>query len=181
SRRDGGNSASLATLVRDVQDFIDHIAATYEIATEDMAIIAQSVGAVLVATWAHDYAPRIRCLVLASPAFKVKLYVPFARSLLKLRYALFGHFFVDSYVKARFLTHDPDRVASYEADPLITRPIAVNTLLQLYEAGARIVADARAITVPTQLLISGADWVVDAEIQHRFYERLGAPPKRSEH
>ena len=30
-------------------------------------------------TWAHDYAPKIRCMVLASPAFKVKLYVPFAR------------------------------------------------------------------------------------------------------
>ena len=42
-------------------------------------MIAQSVGAVLVATWIHDYAPAIRGLVLASPAFKVKLYVPLAR------------------------------------------------------------------------------------------------------
>jgi len=177
SRGEVGNSAALATSVRDVQDFIDHIATTDEIATEDFAIVAQSVGAVLVAAWTHDYAPRIRCLVLASPAFRVKLYVPFARSLLKLRYALFGHFFVNSYVKARFLTHDVERVASYDADPLITGPIAVNILLQLYEAGARIVADARAIVVPTQLLISGADWVVDPTVQHRFYERLGTPTK----
>ena len=50
------------------------------IAAEDIAVVAQSVGAVLVAAWAHDYAPNIRCLVLASPAFKVKLYVPFART-----------------------------------------------------------------------------------------------------
>jgi alpha-beta hydrolase superfamily lysophospholipase/phosphatidylglycerophosphate synthase len=177
SRGEGGNTASLTTSVRDVQDFIDHIAATYAIATEDIAIVAQSVGAVLVAAWAHDYAPRIRCLVLASPAFRVKLYVPFARILLRLRYALFGDFFVNSYVKARFLTHDPTRVASYDSDPLITRPIAVNILLQLYEAGARVVADARAIIVPTQLLISGADWVVDTPAQHRFYERLGTPTK----
>lgn len=42
-------------------------------------MIAQSVGAVMVATWVHDYAPAIRGLVLASPAFKVKLYVPLAR------------------------------------------------------------------------------------------------------
>ncbi len=177
SQAGAGNIASLATLVRDVHDFIEHIAKTYEIAPEDLAIVAQSVGAVLVAAWAHDYAPRIRCLVLASPAFRVKLYVPFARTLLKLRYALFGHFFVNSYVKARLLTQDPERVASYEADPLITRPIAVNILLQLYEAGARIVADARAIVVPTQLLISGTDWVVEAAVQHRFYERLGTPTK----
>ena len=44
---------------------------------DDIAVIAQSVGAVLIATWAHDYAPKIRAMVLASPAFKVKLYVPY--------------------------------------------------------------------------------------------------------
>ena len=38
-------------------------------------------------------------------------------------------------------------------------------------------ADARAITVPTQLLISGADWVVHHAPQHRFFERLGTPIK----
>jgi hypothetical protein len=71
-----------------------------------------------------------------------------------------GNFFVNSYVKPQFLTHDPARIASYAADPLITRPISVNILLGLYEAAERVVADAQAITVPTQLLISGADWVV---------------------
>ena len=139
-----------------------HIASAHGIAPQDIAVVGQSVGAVLVATWAHDYAPDIRCVVLASPAFKVKLYVPFARFLLKLRYAVQGLFFVNSYVKAKFLTHDPERVRSYNADPLITRPIAANILLQLYETAERVVADARAIIVPTQLLISGADWVVHA-------------------
>ncbi len=172
-----GYSPSLAVSVRDVQGFIDHITATYGIAPGDIAVVAQSVGAVLIATWAHDYAPPVRCLVLASPAFKVRLYIPFARTLLKLRFAVQGLFFVNSYVKAKLLTHDAERVASYDADPLISRPIAVNILLQLYEAADRVVADARAIIVPTQLLISGADWVVHAPPQHSFYERLGTPIK----
>jgi alpha-beta hydrolase superfamily lysophospholipase len=172
-----GFSPSFGTSVRDVQSFVDHIAATYGIAAEDMAVVAQSVGAVLVATWAHDYAPRIRCMVLASPAFKVKLYVPFARAGLKLMHALRGRFFVNSYVKAKLLTHDPARIASYETDPLVTRPIAVNILLGLYEAAERVVTDARAITIPTQLLISGDDWVVHHAPQHRFFERLGTPFK----
>ena len=172
-----GFSPSLGTSVRDVQSFVDHIAQQYGIAIEDMAVIAQSVGAVLVATWAHDYAPPIRCMVLASPAFKVKLYVPFARAGLRAQYKWRGRFFVNSYVKPQFLTHDPARIASYRADTLITRPIAVNILLGLYEAAERVVADARAITIPTQLLISGADWVVHHAPQHRFYERLGSPIK----
>ncbi len=172
-----GFSPSLGASVRDVQAFVDHIVEHYGIAQDHIAVIAQSVGAVVAATWAHDYNPKIRCMVLASPAFKVKLYVPFARFFLKLRQALTGNFFVNSYVKAKFLTHDPERIASYDSDPLITRPISVNILLALYETAERIVADAEAIQVPTQLLISGDDWVVHHTPQYQFLARLGANVK----
>ncbi|MCO7519682.1 MULTISPECIES: bifunctional alpha/beta hydrolase/class I SAM-dependent methyltransferase [unclassified Pseudomonas] len=172
-----GDSPSFATSVRDVQTFIEHIQARHGIAEADMVVLAQSVGAVLVATWAHDYAPKVRCLVLASPAFKVKLYVPFARPGLKLLKALRGNFFVNSYVKPGLLTHDPERVMSYVADPLISRPISVTMLLGLYEAAERVVADAQAIQVPTQLLVSGADFVVERGPQLRFFERLGSARK----
>ncbi len=172
-----GYSPSLAHSVRDIQTFVDHLRDTWALAESDMAILAQSVGAVLVSTWAHDYAPRVRCLVLASPAFKVKLYVPFARPGLRLQQKLRGNFFVNSYVKAKFLTHDPARQASYDSDPLISRPISVNILLELYAAAERVVADAQAITIPTQLFISGADWVVHHAPQHEFFERLGTSEK----
>jgi len=172
-----GYSPDIATSVRDVQSFIDHIHHVHGIDEADMAVLAQSVGAVLVSTWAHDYAPRVRALVLASPAFKVKLYVPFARPALRLMQKLRGNFYVNSYVKSKFLTHDPQRQESYDRDPLITRPISVNILLGLYEAAERVVADAGAITTPTQLLISGADWVVERKPQQAFFERLGSPVK----
>jgi len=165
------------TSVRDVQTFVDHIAAAHGIAVEDIAIVAQSVGAVAVATWVHDYAPRLRGLVLASPAFRVKLYVPFAMPGLKLLRKLRGNAFVQSYVKARFLTRDLDRIASYDTDPLLSKRISVNVLIGLREAADRVVADAAAIAVPTQLLISGADWVVDHGPQHAFFDRLGAAVK----
>lgn len=169
-----GDSPSFATSVRDVQTFIEHIGSQHAITEEDLAVVAQSVGAVIISTWAHDYAPKVRCLVLASPAFKVKLYVPFARPGLKLMHAWRGNFFVNSYVKARFLSHDPERIASFEHDSLIARPISVTMLLGLYEAADRIVADAQAIQVPTQLLISGADFVVHRKPQEDFFERLGS-------
>lgn len=172
-----GDSPSFATSVRDLQTFVDHIATIHGVEIADLIVIAQSVGAVLASTWAHDYAPKIRGLVLASPAFKVKLYVPFARPGLALMRRLRGNFFVNSYVKAKFLTHDPERIASYGTDPLISRPISVNILLGLYEAADRVVADAAAITLPVQLLISGSDWVVHHAPQHRFFERLTSARK----
>jgi len=172
-----GDSPGFAASVKDVDTFIRHIAAAYGLRIENIAVIAQSVGAVLISTWAHDYAPRVRCLVLAAPAFKVKLYVPFARAGLGLMHRLFGNFFVNSYVKAKFLTHDPERIRSYESDPLITRAISVRILLALYDAADRVVPDAQAIQVPTQVLISGSDWVVHEGPQSEFYDRLGSTVK----
>ncbi|MGB3811657.1 MAG: bifunctional alpha/beta hydrolase/class I SAM-dependent methyltransferase [Shinella sp.] len=172
-----GHSPSFAHSVRDLDCFVRHISETGGFSMDRIAVVAQSVGAVLASTWVHDYAPHIRALVLASPAFDVKLYVPFAKEGIALWQKLKGTFFVNSYVKARFLTHDPERIASFEADPLITRPIASNILLELYEAADRVVADARAITVPTQLLISGSDFVVRHAPQHRFFENLGGTIK----
>lgn len=172
-----GYSPSFAASVRDVQTFIDHIHLQHGFAYKSMAVLGQSVGAVLVATWVHDYAPNIACQVLASPAFKIKLYVPFARAGLALLKRLIGNFFVNSYVKSTYLTHDPQRQASYNSDPLIARAISVNILLDLYSTAERIVADAAAITLPTQLLISDADWVVHKKPQQEFFDRLGSRVK----
>lgn len=173
-----GDAPGFDALVRDLDSFIAHIGAEHGIAVEDIVVIAQSVGAVVAATWVHDYAPRLRALVLASPAFKVKLYVPFARPGLALLQKLRGNFFVNSYVKPQWLTHDPARVDSYRNDPLVTRPISVRVLLGLYAAADRVVADAQAISVPLQLLVSGSDFVVHRGPQDRFYERLSSPVKQ---
>lgn len=172
-----GFSPSFGASVRDVHCFMGHLAATHGAQPGSVYVVAQSVGAALVATWVHDYAPKIRGMSLASPAFDIKLYVPFARAGLALLYKLCGNFFVTSYVKAKFLTHDPERIASYESDPLIARPISVNVLLGLYDSAERVVSDAQAITVPTQLLISGADWVVRDRPQRRFFANLGSKVK----
>lgn len=157
--------------------FIRFAASDSQVGLDEVVVIAQSVGAVLVATWVHDYAPAIRGLVLASPAFKVKLYVPLARPVLALWHHLRGLFFINSYVKGHYLTHDRQRVASFNNDPLITRAIAVNILLDLYKTSERIVSDAAAITLPTQLLISGDDYVVHRQPQIDFYQRLRSPLK----
>jgi alpha-beta hydrolase superfamily lysophospholipase/SAM-dependent methyltransferase len=165
---------SLTTFVQDVDTFIRSVSEEHGIAIEDIAVLGQSVGSVLLATWVHDYAPRIRCMVLAAPAFKVKLYVPFARTFLAMWLRLFGDFQVNSYVKASALTHDPERIATYQSDPLIRRPISAKVLLGLYSTADRIVEDAHAIHAPTQLLISGADWVVHRKPQERFFKNLGS-------
>jgi alpha-beta hydrolase superfamily lysophospholipase len=87
-----GYAPSVGTLVKDLDTFVRDVIVPSGIRVENIGVVGQSVGSVLAAAWVHDYAPRIRCMVLAAPAFNVKLYVPFARSALKLLYGLFGDF-----------------------------------------------------------------------------------------
>ena len=172
-----GNAESVGQLVRDADAFVKHIADEHGIAMENIVVLAHSVGAVLASTWVHDYAPPIRALVLGSPALRVRLYVPFAIPALRLLMRVRPKSFVTSYVKGRLLTHDARRREDYDNDPLITQSIAVNILVGLYDTATRLMADAAAITVPTLMLTSGADWVVKQPAQRKFFEALGAATK----
>ncbi len=172
-----GPSTTMATFVQDLDEFVRHIQNRFAIGEENIAVVAQSVGAVMAAAWVHDYAPSIRCLVLVAPAFQVKLYVPFARMGLAIWHTLAGDFFVKSYVKGSALTHDPERIASYRTDPLIRLQISARVLLDLYRMSSRLVADAAAIRVPTQVLLSGSDWVIRNDPPRHFFERLSTNEK----
>jgi alpha-beta hydrolase superfamily lysophospholipase/SAM-dependent methyltransferase len=175
-----GSAENLGAVIRDMESFARHIATHHNIPLENMVVLAHSVGAVTAAAWVHDYAPPIRGFILGAPAFRVKLYVPFAVPLLRLKQKLFGHSYVKSYVKAQMLTRDSKQAKTYAADPAIFRQIAVNILLDLHDTSTRLLADAGAIAVPTLMLTAGTDWVVKDSAQRLFMERLGSSLKRTE-
>jgi alpha-beta hydrolase superfamily lysophospholipase/SAM-dependent methyltransferase len=175
-----GSAENLARVIKDCDEFVRHVSEQYQIALEDMIVLAHSVGAVVVAAWVHDYAPPIRAMILATPAFRVKLYVPLAVPMLRLKENVLGPGYVKSYVKAKMLTHDPIEAERYNADPLIFRQIAVNILIDLHDAGTRLMDDAGAITTPTLVLAAGSDWVVKVSAQRKFFDNLSSPIKRME-
>jgi alpha-beta hydrolase superfamily lysophospholipase len=175
-----GSAPDLATVIRDADEWVSHLIAKHGIELQDTIVLAHSVGAVVATAWVHDFAPPIRGLILATAAFRVKLYVPLAVPLLRLRQKLLGPGYVNSYVRATMLTHDADQADRYNGDPLIFRRIAVNMLLDLHDTSTRLLADAGAMTVPTLMLVAGSDWVVKASAQLRFFERLSSRVKRLE-
>lgn len=175
-----GYAPNFATMVQDIDCFVRHISHKYGQRLENMVILGQSVGAVCVATWVHDYAPPIRGMILAAPALEIKLYVPLAIPGLRLLMKLRGNrkTFIKSYVKSSMLTHDRDQARKYDEDSLIAKAIAANVLVDLHDTSTRLIDDAGAIRVPTLLLAAGADWVVKLQPQRQLFERLGSPLKR---
>jgi len=173
-----GDAPDFATLVRDLDTFVRHIESCYGIATENIIVVANSVGAVVAATWIHDYAPRIRGLVMAAAAFSIKLYVPFAKIALRFARCFKPELFVTSYIRPGMLTHCSEEAQEYAADRLIAKSISAKILLELADAAQRIVANAAAIDVPVLMLVAGKDYVVFETPQRRFFDSLGAQLKR---
>jgi alpha-beta hydrolase superfamily lysophospholipase/SAM-dependent methyltransferase len=175
-----GSAPDLATVVRDADEWARHLAVKHGIALQNTIVLAHSLGAVLATAWVHDYAPPIRGLILATPAFRVKLYVPFAVPFLRLRQRVLGPGYVKSFIKARMLTHDPEQARLYNADPLIFRQIAINMLLDLHDTSTRLLRDAGSITVPLLVLAAGSDFVVNLAAQRRFVRSVSSAVKRFE-
>ena len=173
-----GYAPSFDCLVRDLDSFVKYVSQKYSIPVENMAIVSNSVGSVIASTWVHDYAPLVRALIVAAPAFRIRLYVPLAIPGLRLLQKINDKASISSYVKSKMLTHDSQQAQKYDADKLITRNIAVNILLGLHDTSTRIMADAGAIVTPTLVLSAGSDWVVENSAQRKFFESLSSSVKQ---
>ncbi|OCH23484.1 bifunctional alpha/beta hydrolase/class I SAM-dependent methyltransferase [Aliivibrio sp. 1S128] len=166
-----------SAFAKDLQLFVEQISKETQRSTEDMFVIASSMGAVIATSWVHDYAPNIRGMILATPAFNIRLYVPFAIALLKVARKLSLLPKVTSYVKSKVLTHDRAQQTIYNQDPLISRSISTDLLIDTYQTGQRIIDDAETIHTPTLVLCAGQDWVVSRSAQRKFYNRLSSTKK----
>ncbi len=175
-----GAAESFARMVRDADEFAEHIVAQHGLQMRNLAVVGQSVGAVLAAAWIHDYARPIRSAVLATPALRIKLYVPFAIPGLRLLHRIRPNRFIKSYVRPTMLTHDRQQAEDYAADTLISPQIAVNLLLDVYDTSTRLIDDAGAIHTPTLMFVSGKDYVVRQDVQQRFFARLSSTDKQLE-
>lgn len=178
--RSGGikdHAESVTQLERDLDDFVKMVISKTGIAIEDTLIVASSIGAVLAAAWAHDYAPTLRGMILGTPAISIRLYIPFAIPALKSMRKLGLMSRVSSYVKAKVLTHDEQAQQAYNQDPLISSSISSDLLIDTHATGQRLLDDADAITIPTFVLCAGKDYVVDKQAERQFYENLASPIK----
>jgi alpha-beta hydrolase superfamily lysophospholipase/precorrin-6B methylase 2 len=169
-----------ASYARDAELFVRYLSEIERVPMDQIAVVGHSVGAAIVAAWIHDYAPRIRAAVLATPAFRIRLYLPLAIPALRLAQKLGVMTSVPSYVKARVLTHDPAQRTRHEQDELITHAISTRVLLDLHDTATRLIEDAAAIQVPILMLLAGSDWVVKRNAQTTFFDRLGSPVKHLE-
>ena len=160
--------------VRDLDSFVKHIKSEYQIKEEDIFIIANSIGGVILSAYVHDFAPNIAGIALLAPAFEIKLYIPFAKQLVTLLTKIKKDAKVMSYVKAKVLTHDIEEQNKYNSDKLINKEINAKLLIDLADMGKRLVEDSMAIELPTIIFSAEKDYVVKNSAQKKFFLNLSS-------
>ena len=165
-------------LVRDLDAFVAFVCDKEGKREEDIFVVANSVAGVVASTWVHDFAPKIKGMALIAPAFKIKLYFPFAKEFLKLAILAKPKLNIKSYVKSKFLTHDVVEQERYNSDRLITPNIPARQLTTLLDTAKRVVDDSALISTPTLVLSATKDYVVDSAVQGDFFANLSSSKKR---
>ena len=160
--------------VRDLDSFVKHIKSEYQIKEEDIFIIANSIGGVILSAYVHDFVPNIAGMALLAPAFEIKLYIPFAKQLVTLLTKIKKDAKVMSYVKAKVLTHDGEEQNKYNSDKLINKEINAKLLIDLADMGKRLVEDSMAIELPTIIFSAEKDYVVKNSAEKRFFLNLSS-------
>ncbi len=173
-RSDGARGAlpSAAALVDDAQALVREFERSLG---APPVVLGHSMGGAIATDLALARAVPMRGLVLSSPALDAGV-SGLQRAVTAVFRVLAPSVAVDNGLPTAGLSHDAAVVRAYEQDPLVHRHVTARLVGWLLEAGARAIERAPALTVPTLLMVGGADRLVDPRGARRFAAR--APAER---
>ena len=168
-----GRLPSPRRLLDDLMDVIDSTRQRIG-ANVPLIVLGHSLGGLVAAGVAALSPKAMQGLVLSSPAFDAGL-----NGVQKLLLSTLPRFAPDialgNGLDPHFLSHDPDVVAGYGADPLVHDRISPRLGSFIAETGPEVIARAASWKVPTLLLYAGADHLVDPRGSRAF--AAAAPPQ----
>lgn len=134
-------------------------------------LLGHSMGGLCAAHFALAARAPLRGLILSSPALALRLSA-LELQLLKVMRVIAPRLGLPNGLQARFLSHDANVVAAYQADPLVHNKISARLLTSMLASIAFCEGHAATLSIPALLLVAGDDRLVDAEGSKRFFARL---------
>ena len=146
-------------LIDDLADVLESTRQRFG-ADRPLIVLGHSLGGLVAASLVARNGAGIDGLVLSSPAFGARL-SGVRKFLLATLPRVAPNLAVGNGLDPRRLSHDPDVVAAYRADPLVHDRISARLGAFIADEGPQVLRCASRWTVPTLLLYAGADELVD--------------------
>ena len=164
-----GKRGTLTTSTR----LLDDLAAVVDQVREGMPggqpliLLGHSMGGALAARFVAENRRPVDGLVLSSPALASGMKA-WQRALAGVLEKIAPDFTIANGLPINAISRDPAEVAAYRADPLVHDRVSGRLARFVDASGAPVLAAASTWQVPTLLLFSGSDRLVDAEGSRRF-------------
>ncbi len=141
-------------------------------------LYGHSVGGLIALRYAMDFPQGLAGVIGSGPALRRRFDAPLPKLLLaRLLSLLWPTFSLRSGLPAEQLSHDPQVVAAYRADPLVHDLVTPRLYTEVTSAGEQALADASKLKAPCLLLQAGDDGLVDPRTTRQFYDRLTVQDK----
>jgi alpha-beta hydrolase superfamily lysophospholipase len=184
--RGQGHSQGAPGFVSRFSDFTDDLFAVLEHLHADPAwrdlgppvVFAHSMGALICLHAALQRPERFRGLALASPYLGLALNPPAWQLWAGRKLAqIWPKFSQPTGLRGNMVTHDAQRAAQIEADPLSVRRMTAALFTQTETAQAQLLQRAAEFRVPIFCRAAGTDLIADVAITEEFFRRCGSSEK----
>ena len=176
-QRGHGASGGARMVAEHPDAYLDDLAEIHDAAVrawnELPIVLGHSMGGLVAARFATARVRPVRALILSSPALALRL-SPAMLALHRVLLTLAPRLRVPNPIDARMLSHDPQVVARYRADPLVQTTITASVLESFIRGMAQAQADAPRLEAPMLMLVGGADRIVDPAGSRTFFDHAPA-------
>jgi alpha-beta hydrolase superfamily lysophospholipase len=159
-------------LLHDLADVIESTSARLDNGVP-LVLLGHSMGGLVASCLVAQRELPIQGLILTSPALDLGL-GPFQKLMLAALPRIAPNLRVGNGLDPDFISHDPDVVAAYNADPRVHNRISGRLARFLAESGPMVLAHAPQWSVPTLLMWAGQDKLVNPKGARAF--AAAAPP-----
>ncbi|MBI3088075.1 MAG: lysophospholipase [Candidatus Omnitrophica bacterium] len=166
-----GDVAAVSRYLDDLNALATHLAA--RLRQERLAVFGHSFGGLAALHWALQASPTLGCVVLQSPLLQVGF--PVARwktGLAGLLERVAPMLAVPTGLDPQRLSHNPQIVQRYQADPLVQHRITLRGYRRLQAAMAQGREQAARLAHPTLMLLGGDDRIVSTAACRTVFAQL---------
>ena len=177
--RGHGQSAGRRGVIRRYSDLLDDldawIAKRQDPPDLPRFVLGHSNGGLAAIRLVETRQPPLAGLILSNPSLRLIAEAPLWKRLIgQVLLRLAPWITLETGITDDQLTQAEEEAARLDADPVRHHRISPPTYFGMLAEGPRAIAEADRITIPTFLILGGADPVADPTAGRRFFARLGA-------
>ncbi len=172
-----GHVNDFADYAADIKRFIDQVIRE-DAPNPPLICLGHSMGGLIAAEFALSHQQDITALILSSPAFVPGVKVPaFQAAAAKIFSRVLPRLTQSNKLNADELSHDPETVRAYEADPLVHDRVSVRWFVSFTATAEECLARAGELTLPLLVIQGAEDRMVSPEGSRRFFDLAGSSQK----